>query len=67
MNNQVKDDRIALMTPDEVAELLRVSKSTLYSWRQHSIGPVGLRIGKHLRYRWVDVEDYLNGLRSEAR
>jgi excisionase family DNA binding protein len=67
MNNQVKDDRIALMTPDEVAELLRVSKSTLYSWRQHSIGPVGLRMGKHLRYRWVDVEDYLNGLRSEAR
>jgi len=30
---------------------------TLYTWRYKRVGPRGHRVGRHLRYRWEDVED----------
>ncbi len=54
MNN---DDR--LLTANELADFLDVPIKTLYAWRCRGEGPVGFRAGKHLRYRWVDVEVWI--------
>jgi excisionase family DNA binding protein len=55
--NHVNDDR--LMTLDEVAHYLGVPKGTLYAWRTRSVGPIAIRVGKHLRFRRSSVEDFL--------
>jgi excisionase family DNA binding protein len=44
------------MTPEEVAERLRVPRATLYAWRYKNIGPAAVRLGRHLRYRVEAVE-----------
>lgn len=53
-------ERKPLGTADEVAAYVGVPKQTLYVWRTQSKGPRALRIGKHLRYRWDDVETWLD-------
>lgn len=49
-----------LWTVTEVAEFLRVPVATLYGWRHQRVGPPGIRIGKHLRYRPADVYAWVN-------
>ena len=44
------------MTPEEVAERLRMPRATLYAWRYKNIGPAAVRLGRHLRYRVEVVE-----------
>jgi excisionase family DNA binding protein len=51
-----------VLTPDEVADILKIPKSTLYSWRHHGSGPKAIRVGRHLRYRQRDLEKYLDDL-----
>jgi excisionase family DNA binding protein len=48
-----------LATPAEVASYLQVPVKTLYTWRYKGVGPRGHRVGRHLRYRWEDVEAWL--------
>jgi excisionase family DNA binding protein len=48
-----------LMTIDDVAEYLGIPKQTLYQWRSKGYGPPGRRIGKHVRYRQSDVEQWV--------
>jgi excisionase family DNA binding protein len=47
------------MTAAEVAEYLRVPLKSLYTWRYTHDGPPSTRVGKYLRYRRTDVEDWL--------
>lgn len=49
----------ALATPAEVADFLQVPVKTLYQWRYEGKGPRACRVGRHLRYRWQDVELWL--------
>lgn len=49
----------ALLTVDEVAEWLRCSPYTLKHWRSIGYGPMGAKIGRHLMYRKVDVEQWV--------
>jgi excisionase family DNA binding protein len=49
----------ALATLDEVAEFLRIPAKTLYRWRYRGEGPPAYRVGRHLRFRWRDVERWL--------
>jgi excisionase family DNA binding protein len=44
------------MTPEEVAERLRVPRATLSAWRYKNLGPAAVRLGRHLRYRVEVVE-----------
>ncbi|UNO42426.1 helix-turn-helix domain-containing protein [Streptomyces sp. MST-110588] len=50
------------LTPDDVAELFRVPKETVYEWRKKRCGPPGFRVGKYLRYdpaavrRWAEQQ-----------
>jgi excisionase family DNA binding protein len=48
-----------LATPIEVAAYLHVLVKTLYAWRYEGKGPRAHRVGRHLRYRWEDVEAWL--------
>ncbi len=49
-----------LCTPRELAAFLGVPVKTLYEWRYRGDGPPAIRVGKHLRYRWDDVEAWLD-------
>ena len=46
-----------LMTLPELSEMLGVPIDTLYGWRTRGQGPVGYRIGRHVRYRRAAVEE----------
>jgi excisionase family DNA binding protein len=48
-----------LMTLPELSEMLGVPIETLYGWRHRGDGPVGYRIGRHVRYRRAAVEEWL--------
>jgi excisionase family DNA binding protein len=52
--------RKPLATPQEVAEYLQVPLETVYHWRRRHTGPKASKVGIHLRYRWSDVEDWLD-------
>ena len=58
---------LALLTPQEVADRLRIPKATLYSWRYQGKGPVGWRVGKHLRYSEDSLDNYINVLKGGAQ
>ena len=53
-------DTRALGTVAEVAAYLGVPDKTLYQWKYKGTGPRAIRVGKHLRYRWSDVERWLD-------
>ncbi len=44
---------------------LEVPVKTIYACRYHKTGPQGFRVGKHLRFRWRDVERWLADLIAE--
>lgn len=48
-----------LLTAQELADYLDVPLGTLYAWRYRGEGPIGFRVGKHVRYRWTDVENWI--------
>jgi excisionase family DNA binding protein len=48
-----------LMTLADLAEFLGVPIATLYGWRHRGEGPPGYRVGRHVRYRRAEVEDWL--------
>ena len=48
-----------LMTLPESSEMLGVPIETLYGWWHRGEGPVGYRIGRHVRYRRAAVEGWL--------
>jgi excisionase family DNA binding protein len=49
-----------LLTIEDLAEYLGVPVATLYAWRYHRQGPPGFRVGRHVRYRWVDIEEWIS-------
>ncbi|HEX3646891.1 MAG TPA: helix-turn-helix domain-containing protein [Pseudonocardiaceae bacterium] len=55
-----------LWTVDDVAEYLGVPKQTLYQWRTRGYGPVGSRIGKHVRYNPADVKSWVDSRKRVA-
>ena len=63
-----RDHPDRLLTPVELAAYLEVPVTTLYSWRYRHEGPPGFRVGRHVRFRWRDVEDWIaEQLSSERR
>lgn len=54
-------ERRALATPAEVAEYLNVPPRLLSQWRYLGSGPRYSKPGgRHVRYRWADVEAWLS-------
>jgi predicted DNA-binding transcriptional regulator AlpA len=50
-----------LLTPPEVAAILKVSLSWLAKARMRGDGPAFLKIGRAVRYRMSAIEEYLRG------
>lgn len=48
-----------LWTIEEVAEYLSVGVSTLRRWRANGDGPPGFLVGRNLRFRSDDVEEWV--------
>jgi len=49
-----------LMSLTDVSEMLGIPVHTLYRWRHKGDGPVGYRVGRHVRPpRWEAVEAWL--------
>ncbi len=53
------EHRDRLLTVQELADYLAVPVATIYQWRYRSEGPHGFRVGSHLRYRWSEVEAWI--------
>ncbi len=54
-----------LLSVQELADYLEVPVKTIYTWRHRNTGPRGFRVGKHLRFRWHDIEAWLADLIAE--
>lgn len=54
-----------LLTTDELSEYLKVPTRTLHAWRYKRTGPRGIRVGRHVRYRRSDVDEWLDRNRAE--
>ncbi len=50
----------ALMSPTEVSEYLGIPRGTLANWRYQGRGPLFIRMGRHVRYRAGDLEDWID-------
>jgi excisionase family DNA binding protein len=59
-NGAAEGARRALATPMEVSEYLGVPVATLYQWRHRGVGPRAHKLGRHLRYRWAEVEAWVD-------
>ena len=51
----------ALLTIEDLANYLGVPKRTIEGWRYRGIGPVGMKLGGHVRYRMQEGEKWLDG------
>lgn len=50
-----------LWTARDVADYLKVSTNTLQNWRCAGQGPMFLKLGKAVRYRYADVIAWATG------
>lgn len=57
-----------LLSVEELSAYLGIPKPTIYVWRTRGIGPLGIKVGRHVRFRQADVEAWLEErtLRSDA-
>ncbi|MEN8041342.1 MAG: helix-turn-helix domain-containing protein [Actinomycetota bacterium] len=56
-----------LLTVEDLAEYLGVPVATLYAWRYRRQGPPGFRVGRHVRFRWSDVEAWIEDRIAQTR
>ena len=54
------DTRAKPLTRPEAAEYLGVSPATLVEWAYRNKGPRYSKIGRHVRYRLADLEQFLD-------
>lgn len=45
-----------LLTAQEVADYLGVPLATLYQWRTKGTAPRAVKVGRHIRFRPVDLQ-----------
>ena len=57
----VSQNHDLLLTVSQVARLLKVPKSWVYDHVRPSARPLlpHVKLGKYLRFRWQDIEDFL--------
>lgn len=58
------NDYNSLLKQRDVEKILEVSPSTMEVWRMKGLGPKWVRLGRAVRYRAKDVQDYIDGLTS---
>jgi len=61
MQNTIQTKPAAtVMTVTQAAEYLGLAVSTLNKWRCHGGGPVFIKMGRAVRYRVTDLENFVN-------
>ncbi|WP_017616591.1 helix-turn-helix transcriptional regulator [Nocardiopsis salina] len=53
-------DQMRLVSPTELSECTDIPAQTLANWRWKGEGPAWIKLGRHVRYRWADVEKWLD-------
>jgi excisionase family DNA binding protein len=53
------ETRDQLLTVEDLADYLGVPVATIYAWRYRHQGPSGFRVGRHVRFRWRDVQQWI--------
>lgn len=48
-----------MLTVEELAAYLQVPENTVYRWNTRGTGPRRRRVGRHVRYDWKDVEEWV--------
>lgn len=48
-----------LASPQDLADHLGVPVKTTYEWTYRGTGPKAIKVGRHVRYRWSDIETWL--------
>lgn len=51
-----------LLKTEDAAEKLATSEQTLRKWRCHGMGPKYVRLGRSVRYRETDLNEYIEQL-----
>jgi len=67
MELQTRDDDGALLTERDAADLLKISTRTLQAWRCAGSGPSFIRVGRSIRYRRLDVLNWLQSRLVQTR
>jgi excisionase family DNA binding protein len=57
----------SLMTVEELADYLSIPVKTVYRWRLTGVGPRGAKVGRYVRFRRADVDEWLEGQLQEER
>ncbi|MDR1242217.1 MAG: helix-turn-helix domain-containing protein [Deltaproteobacteria bacterium] len=52
-----------LLSPVEVEEMYNIPTTTLEKWRSLKMGPSYHKLGKHIRYKPKDVEQWIESKR----
>jgi excisionase family DNA binding protein len=55
------------LDPQGLADWFGIPIRTVYNWRSRQEGPRGYRIGRHVRYRRSEVEEWLKRQADEPR
>jgi excisionase family DNA binding protein len=66
MNNTNPGGLVPLMSMDDLAAFLGVPVATLYDWRVDGKGPVGIRVGRHVRFTREDVAAWVAANREQT-
>ena len=53
------ETRERLLTVQDLADYLGVPVATLYQWRHRGEGPPGFRVGRYIRYRRSDIQQWI--------
>lgn len=63
------DQRRPLGKPEEVARYVGLSVNTLYDQRRRNVdvGGLAVRVGRHLRWYWEDVDRLLSEQRAGSQ
>ena len=64
MKNIKPDGRQSMLITKEAAGYIGLKKTTLEAWRCRGGGPVFIKLGKAVRYRREDLDEFIN---SRAR
>lgn len=51
-----ENGRRDLATPQQISTYLGVPVATLTAWRYRGTGPAYVKVGRHVRYDWRDIE-----------
>lgn len=60
VTNGTTPTRRPLATAQEIADYCGVPLTTVYRWSSRGGGPKLIKVGRHLRARWDDLEQWLD-------